>query len=162
MSNNLPDLRIGEIIPAFSLPGPDGMPHSPWDYKQREHLLLLVLPGVHGTETRGILRTFAREYQDFRAEKCALLVITPDPVIAELEAQEELRLPFPLLADPRGGTIERYTIWDHNTKEIKPLFVLADMYNALYKSWSVDQIAELPGIEEILGELRYLNKLCSI
>lgn len=38
-----PLLESGQIIPAFTLPGADGMPHSPWDYKQREHLILLFL-----------------------------------------------------------------------------------------------------------------------
>lgn len=38
-----PLLEHDSIIPAFSLPGPDGMPHSPWDYKQRENLVLLFL-----------------------------------------------------------------------------------------------------------------------
>lgn len=162
MSNSQPELRTGEIIPAFTLPGPDGMPHSPWDYKQREHLLLLILPGVRETETRGVLKAFAREYQAFREEKCALLAITPDPVIVELQAQEELRLPFPLLADPRGETIERYTAWEQATKTLKPLLVLADLYNAVYLSWSANQMTELVSIEDVLVELRYLNKLCSI
>src|SRR5581483_3100790 len=30
-----PLLETGQIIPAFTLPGADGMPYSPWAYKQR-------------------------------------------------------------------------------------------------------------------------------
>jgi hypothetical protein len=33
---NQPLKKPGQIIPAFTLPGADGMPHSPWDYKQRQ------------------------------------------------------------------------------------------------------------------------------
>jgi len=36
-------IETGEIIPAFTLPGSDGMPYSPWMYKQQEHLLLLMI-----------------------------------------------------------------------------------------------------------------------
>src|SRR5690242_12282666 len=96
-------LQTGEIIPAFQLPGADGMPHSPWNYKQREHLVLLFTRATN--EARDLLRIFAQHYSDFREEVCAILAITADPVIANLEAQEALHLPFPLLSDPQGTTI---------------------------------------------------------
>src|SRR5579885_1576342 len=91
MSNtNQPLIEVGQIIPAFSLPGADGMPHSPWDYKQREHLTLLFVQSATATEGRGLLRTFASHYTNFREEDCAILAITADPVIVNLRAQEEL------------------------------------------------------------------------
>src|ERR1700740_280167 len=96
-----PFLRTGEVIPAFTLPGADGMPHSPWDYKQREHLLLLFTRSSTTSETRGVLRAFAQQYASFREEECAVLAISPDTVIVNLRAQEELHLPFALLADPK-------------------------------------------------------------
>ena len=92
-----PLLETGQIIPAFTLPGPDGIPHTPWTYKQREHLLLLFTRSTTSSETRGLLRAFAREYKAFREEQCAILAISPNTVIANLQAQEELLLPFPLL-----------------------------------------------------------------
>ena len=156
-----PLLETGQIIPAFTLPGPDGMPHTPWTYKQREHLLLLFTRSTTNSETRGLLRAFAREYKAFREEQCAILAITPDTVIANLQAQEELLLPFPLLADPQGEVISRYTKWDKDNKDLTPAIVLADRYGALYQQWMEQREADLPGIEEILGDLRYLNKLCT-
>src|SRR5579884_4085693 len=104
-----PLLQSRQMLPSFTLPGPDGMPHSPWDYKQREHLILLFLRSSRTTETRGLVRTFAQAYKALREEDCAILAITPDPVIENLRVQEELRLPFALLADPQGAVISRYT-----------------------------------------------------
>ena len=36
-------IETGEMIPAFTLPGSDGMPYSPGMYQQQEHLYLLII-----------------------------------------------------------------------------------------------------------------------
>lgn len=156
-----PLLETGQIIPAFTLPGADGMPYSPWAYKQREHLLLLFTRGANDSETRGLLHAFAHEYRAFRAEECAILAITPDTVITNLHMQEALHLPFPLLADPKGAVIPRYTRWEQASKDVKPSIVLADRYGALYQQWVVVYEAALPSIQELLASLQYMNKLCT-
>jgi peroxiredoxin len=115
-------LESGALLPAFTLPGADGMPHGPWDYKQHDHLLLLFARATSGG--RGLLRAFAPRYPEFRQEQCALLAITVDTVIANLQVQDELRLPFPLLADPTGSVIQRYTRWDATTHLLTPSIVL--------------------------------------
>jgi peroxiredoxin len=153
--------EAGQIIPAFTLPGADGMPHSPWDYKQREHLVLLFTRNTALSETRGLLRAFAQAYRLLREETCAVLVVTPDTVIVNLQAQEDLYVPFPLLADPKGDVISRYTHWNATTKEPAPCIVLADRYNALYEQWIAEQETDLPPIDEILASLRYINTLCT-
>jgi peroxiredoxin len=157
----MPRLQRDEIIPSFTLPGADGMPHSPWTYKQREHLVLLFPRGIASSETRGLLRAFAHEYTAFREEYCAILAITPDSVISNLAAQETLNLPYPLLADPKGAVIAQYTSWDGATKTPVPSIVLADRYNALYQQWIAEQEENLPSIEELLESLQYINKLCT-
>jgi len=154
-------IETGEIIPAFTLPGSDGMPYSPWIYKQKEHLLLLIILTTSSSETRGLLKAFAREYHSFREEECALLAISADTVVDNLQAQEELHLPFPLLADPKGEVIGRYTLWDAGQKVVMPSIVLADRYGALYRQWVEEREEDLVGIEEILEDLGYLNRLCT-
>jgi peroxiredoxin len=156
-----PQLENGALLPAFTLPGADGMPHGPWDYKQRDHLLLLFTRRITTSEGRGLLRAFAQRYSEFRQEQCAILGITADPVIANLQAQEKLHLPFPLLADPTGNVIQRYTSWDATTHTLAPSIVLADRYNAVYQQWTTDNEADLPQIEDLLEALRYLNRLCT-
>jgi peroxiredoxin len=158
---NQPLIKPGEIIPAFSLPGADGMPHSPWDYKQRQHLVLLFTRITSLNETRGLLRAFATVYPALREDQCSILAISPDTVIANLHTQEELHLPYPLLADPKCEIISRYTRWDAITGSLNPCIVLADRYNALYQQWIAESEADLPPIEELLEALKYLNKLCT-
>ena len=60
-----PTLERGQIIPPFTLPGTDSMPHSPWDYKQREHLILLFTQSAMKSEGRGLLCEFALRIETF-------------------------------------------------------------------------------------------------
>ena len=162
MSNtNQPSIEVGQIIPTFSLPGADGMPHSPWDYKQRQHLVLLITRNSTTSETRGLLRAFAQHYAAFREEECSILAITPDTVITNLQTQEALNLPFALLADPKGEVISRYTSWEGQALTVYPSIILADRYGALYQQWIAENEASLPTIDELLESLRYLNRLCT-
>ena len=157
-----PDLEKGHVIPAFTLPGADGMPHSPWDYKQREHLLLIFLANSHSTDSRNLLRAFAGQYPLFRTEQCAIMAITANPVIANLQTQEELRLPYPLLADAQSAVISRYTRIDTTTQTIWPTIILADRYGALYDRWIEAQEGDLPPLTDLLETLRYMNFQCSL
>jgi peroxiredoxin len=153
-------LETGEVVPAFTLPGADGMPYGPWMYKQREHLLMLIILSTANSETRGLLKAFAREYRSFREEECAVLVISTDTVVGNLQAQKELQASFPLLADPKGEVIGKYTEWDAEKRVVMPSIVLVDRYGALFRQWVEEKEEELVGIEEILETLRYLNRMC--
>lgn len=156
-----PFLRTGELIPAFSLPGADGMPHGPWDYKQREHLVIALLSSAGTSEARGLLRELKRQYSLLREEYCAVLVVTADTVLAHLQVQEELQLPFALLADPQGNVLARYTYWDAQKSTALPSLVLANRYGALYAQWITESEATLPALELLLEDLQYLNRLCT-
>jgi peroxiredoxin len=156
-----PFLRAGDIVPAFSLPGADGMPHSPWDYKQRENLVIILLTTNATSEARGLLKEFKQQYPTLREEYCAVLVITANTVIENLRAQEELQLPFALLADPQGLVLKRYTHWDDVTRIARPGIVLANRYGALRAQWIATNEAELPPIETVLSDLQYINTLCT-
>ena len=156
-----PLLQSRQMIPLFELPGPDGMLHGPWDYKQREHLLLLFTRSVATTETRDLLRAFAEAYKSLREEQCAVLVVTPDPVIVNLRGQEDLSLPFALLADPTGHVIARYTQWERASRALHPSLLLVDRYGELYQQWTVAEEAALPPLAALLRSLAYLNRLCT-
>lgn len=156
-----PFLHTGEVVPAFSLPGADGMPHSPWDYKQREHLVIILLTSFTTSEARGLLKEFKRRYRALKEEECSVLALSADTVVENLRTQEELQLPFALLADPQGEVLKRYTSWENETRKVRPSFVLADRYGALYAQWITEHEAELPPVEELLKDLQYLNKLCT-
>ncbi len=158
-SQESPLLLPGQIIPAFSLPAPDGRAYSPWDYKQREHLLLVFIEDPQRSEARALLWAFASHYQAWREEQCALLTITAMSVLINKEAQDSLQLPFPLLADPAGHVSRRYIPMDQQQRT--PCIILADRYGALYQQWIAHHEQELPDLADLLASLRYLNSLCT-
>ena len=155
-----PHFERDAIIPAFILPGPDGTPHSPWDYKQRENLLIVITRSVTTHESRELLRFFAQHASTLREEMCAILALSPDTVITNLEAQENLHLPFPLLADPTGKVISYYTQWNTVHRTLTPSMILANRYNAFYQRWTLEREGEAQPIAEIIDALHYLNNLC--
>ena len=160
MTNTDPPLfEPGQFIPVFTLPGADGMPHSPLDYIQRQNLILLFIHQTSSDETRGLLRAFAKGYSQIREEECSILAISPDTVLTNLHSYAELHLPFPLLADPKGEVFSRYTFWDSSAENLNPCIVLADRSNVLYQYWVAEREVDLPTIEELLDSLKYLNML---
>jgi len=158
---NQPHLAIGQIIPTFSLPGADGMPHSPWDYKHRQNLILLFLCSASSSESRDLLHTFSKAYSAIREEQCSILAISQDKVLDNLLTQSELHLPYPLLADPKGEVFSQYTRRNSMLAKYNPCIALTDRYNALYQQWIAEREADLPPIDELLVSLQYLNKLCT-
>ncbi len=154
-------LRRGEMVPAFVLPGADGMPHGPWDYKQRENLLMVFLSNAETDETRSVLRELKQQYKVLREAECALLAVTGSPVVAHLQVQAALQLPFPLLADPQGTVSARYTYRDAQTRLTTPSFVLANRYGVFQVQWLATHEANLPPITVLLDELQFLNTLCN-
>ncbi|MBX5457602.1 MAG: redoxin domain-containing protein [Thermogemmatispora sp.] len=153
-------LGAREMLPSFALPDPAGVLRGPHDYKQRNHLLLLIVRSVELPSTRIFLQQFAEAEPVLREEQCSLLAISPDHLVRNAEAQASLRLPFPLLADPTGEVIARLTQWEATQRALNPSLLLADRYGELYQQWvSADEQA-LPPLSELLSCLRYLNRLC--
>ena len=90
-----------------------------------------------------------------------MLAISPDTVFANLHSLEALQLPYPLLADPKGEIISKYTHWDATTHSFNLSIVLVDRYNTLYQQWIARSEGELPSVEKLLESLRYLNRQCT-
>nr|BBH95228.1 hypothetical protein KTA_34270 [Thermogemmatispora argillosa] len=153
-------LEAREMLPAFALPDAYGVLRGPQDYKQRHHLLLLLVRSVELPATRAFLRQFAEAEPALREEQCRLLAISPNQIAQNAEAQVGLRLPFPLLADPEGRVIARLTQWDAAQHTLHPSLLLADRYGELYQQWVGLHEQELPPFSELLACLRYLNCLC--
>ncbi|WP_069803647.1 peroxiredoxin family protein [Thermogemmatispora onikobensis] len=153
-------LGAREMLPSFALPDPAGVLRGPHDYKQRDHLLLLIVRSVELPGTRAFLKQFTEAEPALREEQCSLLAISPDHRARNAEVQASLRLPFPLLADPEGHVIARLTQWEAPRRALNPSLLLADRYGELYQQWvSADEHA-LPPLSELLSCLRYLNRLC--
>jgi peroxiredoxin len=150
---------INTLIPVFTLPAATGNAISTWQYKQRNSLVLLFYRGDR-PEAMTYLRALAEHYPALRAEDAEVLAISPEPVAALHERQIRWQLPFPLLADPDGAVIPRFTCWDAVRHELRPALYITDRFGALYARYDADHEGELPTPEDIRAELEFIAIQC--
>jgi peroxiredoxin len=153
-------IDAGEMLPLFTLPAADGRLVSLWSYKQREQVVLLLLPDLVSADARRLLRAYSAAYPDFRAEKTEVLALLP--LAPEQLALEQARLSvlFPLLADATGETLKRLASWDAASQTPEPTVLVADRYGALYTRYSAPEAADLPAPDEVLKDLEYIAIQC--
>lgn len=155
----LPKLRVGQVMPGFSLPSTLEKDVALRDYKQKKNVVLFFYHGIWCERGVERLREFAENYEAFRELNAEVLAISsdePDRLAVEPAAQG---LPFPLLADTEGTTIERYTYRDEAGFPLPSVFV-ADRFGALYSQSIVDDERELPGQQAILETVRFIESQC--
>ncbi len=153
-------LDAGEMLPLFTLPATGGRLVSLWSYKQREPVVLLLLPDLTSDVTRRLLGAYSAAYPTFRAEKTAVLALLPLAPEQLDPAQARLGVPFPLLADASGETLKRLASWDAARQTPEPTVLVADRYGALYTRYHAPEVGELPMPDEVLKDLEYLAMQC--
>ena len=150
----------GEMLPQFRLMAAGRRAVHLWDYKQRQQLILLALPAPERPDCRQLLKTFAAYYAAFREEETEVLAQFPAPLAALEQAQQELHLPFPLLADEEGKALRRLTAWDEAGNTPQPALLVADRYGALYARYTAETASELPSPDLVLRDLEYIAIQC--
>jgi peroxiredoxin len=76
------------------------------------------------------------------------------------ELSARLGLPYPLLSDPEGRAIERYTYWGEEGDEPLPSLFVIDRYGTLHYQCITQEVTELPEGEEILSWLNFIQSQC--
>ncbi len=69
----------------------------------------------------------------------------------------KLRLPFPLLSDPRGELIERYGLWDDKDGVAIPSIIVVDRSREVRYLYSGSDFADRPGDDEVFAALKGLD-----
>lgn len=69
----------------------------------------------------------------------------------------KLRLPFPLLSDPRGELIERYGLWDDADGVAIPSIIVVDRSREVRYFYSGSDFADRPGDDEVFAALQGLD-----
>lgn len=152
-------IDAGEMLPEFRLPAAGGRSVQLWDYKQHQQLILLALHAPECLDCRQMLKTFASSYAAFREEETEILALFPAPLAAVEQAQQELHLPFPLLADERGETLRRLASSDEAGKPSLALLV-ADRFGAVYARYTAETTNGLPSPDLVLRDLEYIEIQC--
>ena len=152
-------IDAGDMLPEFHLPAAGGRAVQLWDYKQHKQLILLALHAPACLDCRQLLKSFAGSYAAFREEETEVLALFPAPLAAVEQAQQELRLPFPLLADEGGEALRRLAPRDEAGNPSLALLV-ADRFGALYARYTAGTTDGLPSPDLVLRDLEYIEIQC--
>lgn len=149
------------IMPSFTLSALNGKKDkvSGWDYKQRNPLVIYLLPAADA-EVFSQLETERAAYREYKAEVLAL-VRTDLGKLNELNTR--LRLSYPLLADEDGAVFEKFLKLadiQSDTAAHAAVFI-TDRFGAATRYAVAKTPAMLPPVEEITATLDFLTNLCN-
>ena len=160
MQSLTPRLGIHELVPLFTLPSTQGGGVKLWDYKMRKNLVILFYHGSDCTPCREMLTMFAENYDELAGLETGVLAISSDSLGRGEELSAECGLPYPLLSDPEGSVIGKYTYWDADRAAALPSIFVTDRYGTLYYQFISDEATALPPLEEILSWLEFIQSQC--
>ncbi len=152
--------RAGEMLPYFELPSARGEPIGPRRYKGRRNLVLVFLHNDDCDLCRDILGSFAEHYGEYVEEEAEVLGIVAAGQRAARQLAEQMKLPFPLLADEDGSVHRDYGAVATPTTSGLAVYV-ADRYGEVQARWFDDiQHHRLPPHAEVLENLRFIGIQC--
>lgn len=158
--SRIPRLRIHELVPPFTLPSTRGKEVRLWDYKMRKNLVILFYRGDGCSRCKEKLKVFAEHYGELVKLEAEMLAISADGLEGTRAVSAELGLPYPLLSDPEGRVIEKYTFWRKDAKAALPSVFVTDRYGTLYHQLIADETTGLPDLKEILSWLQFIQSQC--
>lgn len=140
-------IRPGDLIPGFRLTAVGGEGRiGPWDYKQRQSLVLVFLHDGRCADCSRFVAVLSEIYTEIRRASAAALVVVES-------AGFEEKPPFPVLLDPGGDTRRAYEVDGVD-------LLLVDRYNALFHRWEAPDADALPTTGELGEWLEFLEIQC--
>ncbi len=160
MSRLRPHLQIHQVVPSFVLPATQGKVLKLWDYKMRKNLVILFHHGSSCLPCREKLTEFAENYGEFVKLETEILAISSEGGENTEKLRGELNLPYPLLSDPGGRVIEKYTYWQGDNQAPSPSVFVTDRFGTLFFQQIEQEITGLVQREEILKWLYFIQSQC--
>jgi len=128
----------------------------------RKNLVMLFCHGGECSLCRESLKMCAENYKELVKLEAEMVAISSDSLDMMRNLSDELDLPYPLLSDPEGRVIEKYTYWRGDEKATLPSVFVRDRYGAPYYQFMANNIAELPERAEILRWLDFIQRQCPV
>jgi peroxiredoxin Q/BCP len=104
----MPNVKVGEKAPGFTLEDQDGKPVSLRDYRGRSNVVLFFYPKDFSPGCTKQACSFRDSYEDFTDLGAAVIGVSGDGVESHKRFLDTYLLPFTLLSDPRGETRSLY------------------------------------------------------
>lgn len=153
-----PRLMLQEVVPFIELPYNQGKNVNLWQYKQRKNLVLVFYHEFKCPICQRKLKEFTEIYGDVQGLDAEILAISQDSLKDIQDYAKMFKVPFPLLSDPDGKTMVRYTYKDDGTP--LPALFITDRYGALYYQRVAREANDLPPGKEVVSWLFYIECQC--
>jgi peroxiredoxin (alkyl hydroperoxide reductase subunit C) len=153
-------LKLGEVVPYLNLPSVRDGQVSIWDLRQRRNLVLVFFHGTYCLHCIAKLKEIAEAYEKLDDLEAEILAISRDNLEKLRMHAKRIGIPFHLLSDERGETIERFTYIDPAGNIPFPSVLITDRFGVLRYQEIVSEAHELIDVKEILSWLLLLQTEC--
>jgi peroxiredoxin len=151
------EVGVGERVPYFELPDQQGYPWSLSGELEVGPVVLVFYRGDWCPYCNGQLAGYARRFAEFERRGAQVAGVSVDPPDNNARLVGKLRLPFPLLSDPRGELLRRLGLWDRDEGVAKPSVLVLDRSGEVRYLYSGSDFADRPGDEEVFAALEGLD-----
>jgi peroxiredoxin len=148
---------VGERVPYFELPDQQGYPWSLSGELEVGPVVLVFYRGDWCPYCNGQLATYARRFAEFERRGARVAGVSVDPPDDSARLVGKLRLPFPLLSDPRGELIKRLDLWDAQEGVARPTVAILDRSGEVRYLYSGYDPADRPGESELFAALKGMD-----
>ncbi len=151
------EIRVGSRLADFELPDQQGYPWCLSGQLEEGPVVLVFYRGDWCAYCNGQLASYARELEEFERRGAQVVGISVDPPQNNARMVGKLRLPFPLLSDPRAELVTRLGLWDPEDQVARPSILVVDRSGEVRYLYSGADFADRPGDAEVFGALEGLN-----
>lgn len=153
--------QIGSMpAPYFALPSGFGRRVAIDYYRSRLNVVLCFLDDADSEGTTRALQALAEQRPRYQREEAEVLAVLPVPIEAVTELQQSLKLPYPLLADPEGGTRCRFEALLTEAPPGGTLVFVLDRFNAPFAVLGGAPLDDPALQREILEWLAFVGLQC--
>jgi peroxiredoxin len=152
------DLSVGGVAPSFELPDQQDHPWSLSGQLEVGSVALVFYRGDWCPYCNGQLAAYARKYGEFERRGVQPAAISVDPPVNNARMVGKLRLPFPLLSDPRGEVARAYGLWNERENVAVPAVVVVDRSGRVTYMHAGSDFADRPPDGEVFAALKSLGE----
>jgi len=104
------------------------------------------------------LAAYARKYNEFERRGTQPAAISVDPPAHNARMVGKLRIPFPLLSDPKGEVARAYGLWNERENAAVPAVVIVDRSGKVTYLYAGSDSADRPTDGEVFAALKSLGE----
>lgn len=151
--------KRGELLPDVTLPSGGRQNVRLSDYRGRLNLVVILAGGMDDENVTQLLASAARKHSDLLSEEAAVIAIVSKNRAGRTPSVLRADWPLVVLIDRDGHAHQAFNALDADGTAVPAVFI-ADRYGEIYAEYHADGQHELPGIDEVLEWLSFINIQC--